>query len=111
MATIIKRNLNKPDEIQTPEKFKVEIVKIDGITFQRVTAEPGWKWSKHMKPIVGGDSCQRHHLVYMLSGKIHAKMNDGKEEEFGPGETGVIPPGHDGWNAGDKPAIWLEILH
>jgi hypothetical protein len=111
MTTIIKKSLNQPEKTQTPEKLKAEIVKIDGIEIQRVTVEPGWRWSKHLKPVVGGDSCQRHHLVYMLSGKLHAKMIDGKEAEFGPGEVGVIPPGHDGWNAGDKPAVWIEILH
>lgn len=111
MATIVKKSLNRPEETQTPEKLKVEIVTIDGIKIQRITAQPGWQWSKHLKPVVGGESCQKHHLIYVLSGKMHAKMNDGNEEEFGPGEVGVIPPGHDGWNAGDEPVVWLEIPH
>lgn len=111
MATIVKKSLNQPEETQTPEKQKVETVTIEGIKIQRITAEPGWRWSKHSKPIVGGKSCQKHHLVYVLSGKMRAKMNDGKEEEFGPGEVGVIPPGHDGWNAGNEPVVWLEIPH
>ena len=64
-----------------------------------------------LKPVVGGESCPKHHLVYVLSGKLHVRMDDGKEEEFGPGEVGVIPPGHDGWNAGDEPVVWLEIPH
>jgi quercetin dioxygenase-like cupin family protein len=111
MATVVKKSLSRPEETQTPEKLKVEIVTIDGIKIQRITAEPGWQWSKHLKPVVGGESCQNHHLVYVLSGKMRAKMNDGKEEEFGPGDVGVIPPGHDGWNTGDEPVIWLEIPH
>ena len=111
MATIVKKSLNQPEETKTPEKLKVEIVTIDGIKIQRITAEPGWQWSKHLKPVDGGESCQKHHLLYVLSGKLHTKMNDGKEEEFGPGEVGVIPPGHDGWNAGDEPVVWLEIPH
>jgi hypothetical protein len=36
-------------------------------------------------------------------------MNDGKELEYGPGDVGVIPPGHDGWNAGNEPLVWLEF--
>jgi quercetin dioxygenase-like cupin family protein len=111
MATIVKKSLNQPEETQTPEKLKVEIVTIDGFKIQRFTAEPGWQWSKHIRPIVGGESCQIHHLIYVLSGKMRARMNDGKEEEFGPGEVGVIPPGHDGWNAGDESVVWLEIPH
>jgi quercetin dioxygenase-like cupin family protein len=111
MATIVKKSLNQPEETQTPEKMKAEIVTIDGLKIQRITAEPGWQWSKHVKPIVGGESCQKHHLIYVLSGKMRARMNNGKEEEFGPGDVGVIPPGHDGWNSGDKPVVWLEIPH
>ena len=111
MATIVKKSLRQPEETQTFKKMKVEIVTIDGIKIQRVTAEPGWQWSKHLKPVVGGESCQKHHLVYVLSGKMSARMNDGKEEEFGPGEVGVIPPRYVGWNTGDEPVVWLEIPH
>jgi hypothetical protein len=111
MATIVKKSLNKAEEIQTLEKFKVESVTIEGKKFRRITAEPGWQWSKHLKPVVGGDSCQKYHLFYMLSGKMHAKMNDGKEEEFSSGEVGLITPGHDGWIVGNEPAVWLEITN
>lgn len=111
MSTVIKKSLNDPDETQTPEKLKDEIVTIDGHKFQRLTLAPGWRWSKHLRPVVGGESCQVDHLLYVLSGKLRVKMNDGKEEEFGSGDIGVIPPGHDGWNAGDEPLVWLEIPH
>lgn len=111
MATIVKKSLSQPEETKTPEKVKIEIVTIDGLKVQRVTAEPGWQWSKHIKPLVGGESCQQHHLIYMLSGKLASRMNGGKEEAFTEGEVGIIPPGHDGWTAGNEPAIWLEIPH
>ena len=111
MANLSKKSLNQPDETQTPEKLKVEIVTIDGLKVQRITAEPGWKWSEHLKPVVKTESCEKHHLVYVISGKLAARMNDGKEEEFGPGEVGVVPPRHDGWNGGNEPVVWLEIPH
>lgn len=111
MADIEKKSLNQPEETQTPEKLKVEIVTLDGIKIQRITAEPGWQWSKHLKSVAGGESCQKHHLVYIISGKMQAKMNDGKEEEFGSGDVGNITPGHDGWNSGDEPVVWLELPH
>lgn len=111
MATIVKKSLSRPDETLTPEKMKVEIVTIDGGKLQRVTAEPGWQWSKHMKPLAGTESCQMSHVIYMLSGKLRVRMDDGQEVEFGPGDAGVIPPGHDGWNAGQEPVVWLEIPH
>ncbi len=111
MISIEKKNFNKPDETQTPEKQKVESVMLNGTKIQRVTAEPGWQWSKHNKPVVGGDSCRQHHLLYVLSGKLHVKADDGKEEEFNAGDVGDIQPGHDGWNAGNERLVWLEIPH
>jgi hypothetical protein len=36
-------------------------------------------------------------------------MADGTEEEFGPGDVGVIPPGHDAWVVGDEPAVVIDI--
>jgi len=112
MADIVKKSFSSPDEVQNPgEKLKVEIVTVDGLKFQKVTAEPGWKWSSHLKTVAGTESCEKHHILYVISGKLAARMNDGKEEAFGPGEVGVVPPGHDGWNAGNEPVVWLEIPH
>lgn len=112
MADIAKKNFSTPDEIQNPgEKLKVEVVTVDGLKFQKVTAAPGWQWSKHLKSVAGTESCEKHHLVYVISGKLHARMNDGSDVELNSGEIGVIPPGHDGWNAGNEPVAWLEIPH
>jgi uncharacterized protein YcnI len=112
MPRIEKKSFNSPDETANPgEKQKVEVVIAGGIKIQKVTAEPGWKWSKHLKPVVKTESCEKHHLLYVISGKLASRMNDGKVVEFGPGEIGVIPPGHDGWTVGDEPAVWLEIPH
>jgi hypothetical protein len=30
----------------------------------------------------------------MISGRMRVKMDDGSEEEFGPGDLSHIPPGH-----------------
>jgi hypothetical protein len=32
--------------------------------------EPGWRWSEHVKPIAGTDSCQATHLAYVISGRV-----------------------------------------
>jgi quercetin dioxygenase-like cupin family protein len=112
MAVIERKNFDSPDDVMKyGEKMKVEVITIGGFTFQRVTAEPGWQWSKHLKPVVKTESCQKHHLLYMISGRLLVRMDNGKEKEYGPGDVGVIPPGHDGWTVGNKPAVWLEIPH
>lgn len=110
MDDIVKKNFDSPEQTMNPgEKIKVEVVTFGDKSVQRITTEPGWKWSEHAKPFFKTDSCQMHHTLYMLSGRVAARMNDGKELEFGPGDIGVIPPGHDGWTVGDEPAIWIEI--
>ena len=36
-------------------------------------------------------------------------MDDGTEEEFGPGDAYVIPPGHDGLVVGDEPVVSVDM--
>ena len=51
------------------DKGKVEIVNIGGGVVGLATFEPGWKWSEHVKPIAGTDSCQASHVGYVISGR------------------------------------------
>jgi hypothetical protein len=36
-------------------------------------------------------------------------MDDGSEDEFGPGEVSMLPPGHDAWAVGDEPVVVIDI--
>lgn len=109
MAKMQKKNLDKPDEIRDLGKFKVDFAKFEGITFGRSTPQPGWKWSVDMKPIVKTESCRVPHTFYQISGITHVRMDDGTEMEFGPGDVGVVPPGHDAWVIGNVPAIAIDF--
>jgi quercetin dioxygenase-like cupin family protein len=44
------------------------------------------------KPIVNTNSCQMTHTGYAISGRIRVRMDDGTEQEFGPGEVMYVPP-------------------
>ena len=101
--------MSTPDETRSIPKGSFDFVHLDSLTIARGVAEPGWSWSEHVKPIVGGTSCQVHHVGYLLSGRLHVRLDDGTEAEIGPGDAYVIPPGHDGWVVGDEPAITLEF--
>jgi quercetin dioxygenase-like cupin family protein len=68
----------------------------------RFMLEPGWT-------IVGTDSCQVLHTGYQVSGRLHVRLEDGTEEEVGPGEAYVIPPGHDAWVVGDEPVVTVDM--
>ena len=109
MTTIQKKSLNTPDETRDLGSFKVDFAKFEGVTFGRSTLQPGWKWSTNMKPVVKTESCQVPHTFYQISGITHVKMDDGTEMEFGPGDAGIVPPGHDAWVVGDEPAIAIDF--
>lgn len=112
MNTLTKKSFTQPDESKTPDQLITnETITVDGHKVIKITTQPGWVWTKHMKPIVETDLCQMDHLLFMISGRVAAKMDDGAELVFGPGEVGHIPPGHDGWTVGDEPAVWLELPH
>ena len=40
-----------------------------------------------MKPIAKTQSCEASHTQYVVSGRVRVKMNDGNEEEYGPGDV------------------------
>lgn len=111
MAAIEKKSYDQPDETKQFGRMKVEQVIIGSHKFTRNTAAPGWRWSVDVKPVAKTDSCQVNHLFYLISGKLMVRANDGSEMEFNPGDMGYILPGHEGWTAGDEPAVWIEIPH
>jgi quercetin dioxygenase-like cupin family protein len=79
------------------------------ITVGRGVLEPGWRWSEHVQPLAGTDSCEASHTGYVLSGRMRVAMADGVEGEAGPGFAFVIPPGHDAWVVGDEPCVFLDF--
>jgi hypothetical protein len=109
MAQMIKKTLVQPDEVRTFDKGKVELVTLGGITFGRATFEPGWRWSDSVKPLAGTVSCEAPHLQYHVSGRLRVRMDDGSEDEFGPGDVSLLPPGHDAWVVGPEPVVVLDV--
>lgn len=109
IETIEKKSFYFPDETRSFEHGKLELATVGGITFGRATLQPGWKWSNDVKPIAKTQSCQMDHTQYHISGKLKVLLDDGTELEFGPGDIGCIPPGHDAWVVGNEPVIILDI--
>jgi hypothetical protein len=99
-----KRNFALSDD-----KGKVDLIKLGGITFGRGTFQPGWRWSESVKPLVKTKSCEAPHLQYIVTGRMHVVMDDGSEEEFGPGDLALIPPGHNAWIVGNEPVVAIDI--
>jgi quercetin dioxygenase-like cupin family protein len=82
---------------KTREKEKMELVNLGGFSIARVTLEPGWSWEKYVKPQEKTDSCQVSHTSLILSGRLRTIMDDGTVIDRGPGDVGIVPPGHNTW--------------
>ena len=102
-----RKHFDRPDEIRRVEKAHIELVELGELTIGRAIFEPGWRWSEHVKPIVGTESCQVHHLGYVVSGHLHIEMTDGASMDVMGGDAFEIPPGHDAWVIGDEP--WISV--
>lgn len=110
MAELEVKNLDRPDETRPfVDRGRAEIVTLGGGTVGRGTFEPGWRWSEHVRPLAGTDSCQSPHLLYVLSGRMHLRMDDGTEGEAGPNEVVRAEPGHDAWVVGDEPCVVVDF--
>lgn len=109
MAGLEHRDFAAPDETRTPDKTTIEMVKLAGGQIGRYTFQPGWRWSECIKPAAGTDSCQVEHIGYAVSGSLHVKHDDGTEGDVQAGHVYRIAPGHDAWNAGSEPAVFVEF--
>ncbi|MFE9040364.1 cupin domain-containing protein [Streptomyces sp. NPDC012421] len=111
MAGITRRSFDSADETRPFEegKGRLDLLTMEDGAVGRAVFEPGWQWSKHVKPIAGTDSCQAAHIGYVVSGRMHVVMDGGGEEaDFGPGDFMRVTPGHDAWVVGDEPCVALD---
>src|SRR4051812_35831172 len=103
------KNLDSPDESRSFENGRLDVVNIGNVTVGRAVFEPGWQWSKHVKPIAQTERCEVAHMGYVISGRMGIRMDNAEEREFGPDDAFVIAPGHDGWTVGDEPCVVLDF--
>lgn len=108
MAGAEQKSFKNADEVREFPKGRGEIINVGGETIGRYTAEPGWRWTDHIKPAVGTELCEAPHFQYHISGRLGVRMADGTELEIGPGEVSVLPPGHDAWVVGDEPVVVVD---
>src|SRR5438132_9794687 len=110
MPSLEIKSTGSPDETRPfADKGQAAVVNVGDHPVLYGTFEPGWRWSEHVKPIAGTDSCQTTHLGYVLSGRMHIKMDDGTEGDIGPGDVFSIPPGHDAWTVGDAACVAVDF--
>ncbi|MFJ6756756.1 cupin domain-containing protein [Streptomyces sp. NPDC091273] len=110
MAGLVSKSFDKADETRPFEdgKGRLDLVETDGGLVGRAVFEPGWKWSEHVKPLAGTDSCLADHTGYVVKGRMQIVMDDGAEIEVAAGDYVRIPPGHDAWVVGDEQCMVLD---
>jgi len=110
MAGLIRKSLDAPEEVRkfAADSGHLDLVNLDAGPVGRATFQPGWRWSQHVKPIAGTESCQAAHTGYFVSGRMKVVMDDGEEMEYGPGDFAVMAPGHDAWIVGDEPCVVID---
>jgi class 3 adenylate cyclase len=109
MARLQRKLLSSPDEVRSFTNGRVEIFGLDDVDVGRSVFEPGWRWSKDVKPIAGTPLCLYHHVGYVLSGLLHVEMEDGLSLEIPSDCVFEIPPGHDAWVVGDEPWVTVDF--
>ncbi len=110
MAALEGKGFSSPDEVREfVSNGRVELVKLESGPVGKGTFEPGWRWSEHVKPLAGTDSCQVQHIGYVISGRMKVVGDDGAEVEVGPGDVFHMPPGHDAWTVGDEACVLVDF--
>ena len=104
-----RKSLESPDQLRTFPFGTGSFVDLGTIVIGRAVLEPGWRWSSHVKPLVGTPSCRIHHLHLVLAGRFAVEMDDGERHEFAPMDVMDIPPGHDAWVVGDERVELVDI--
>jgi hypothetical protein len=89
-------------------------VKIDSMAaangqVKRVVYPPGFRWSTHMKPLIGTELCMHGHVGFLTAGRVHGQYADGCVFEFAAPQVVVVEPGHDAWVVGREPAVLIQF--
>ncbi len=109
-SRVVLKHFDAPDEVRKFPRGRFEVVAIGGVTVGRATYEPGWKWSKHVRPTAGTETCEIEHVGLVISGRAKVVMNDGTELILEPGDLFSISPGHDSWVVGEEKYVSLHFL-
>jgi hypothetical protein len=102
------RRFDTADETRTFPYGTLDLVMIGGSEIGRLTLQPGWRWSEHVKPIAGTELCEAPHFQFHEAGVLGVRMADGSELVAHPGDVTALPHGHDAWVIGDEPVVLID---
>src|SRR5438094_393707 len=81
------KSFTTPDETRSFDYGALDLLQIGGAEIGRLTLQPGWRWSDHVKPLAGTELCEAPHFQYHVAGTLHVVMADGAEFDARPGDA------------------------
>ena len=108
MDKVEHKGFAEPDETRAFSNGRMEVLHVGGGDIGRLVLEPGWRWSRDVKPIAGTDLCEAPHFQYHVSGTLRLRLKDGTEFDAAPGDVTALPAGHDAWVVGNEPVVVVD---
>src|SRR5918995_6447440 len=75
---------------------RVDVARAGNGRVKRMIYPPGFRWSTHMKSLVGTDLCMHAHVGFLARGRVQIRYGDGCVKDFVAPQVVAIDPGHDG---------------
>jgi hypothetical protein len=88
---------------------RIDIVRAGTVRVGRVVYPPGFRWSTHMKPLVGTELCEHAHVGFLAQGHVQGAYADGCRFDFTAPRVVAIDSGHDAWVVGAEPAVLIQF--
>lgn len=108
MTDDFRKSLDDPDEVMDFPGMESSIVDLGDAAVGLTVYQPNWRWTKDVRPLVGGEWCPARHVGVVLSGRLGVELEAGLSLELGPNDVFDIPPGHDTFTVGDAPCVTVE---
>ena len=83
-------------------------MRIGGSEIGRLTLQPGWRWSEHVKPIAGTELCEAPHFQYHVAGTLRGRWPTAPSSTRARATSPRCRTGHDAWVVGDEPVVVVD---
>jgi hypothetical protein len=87
----------------------VDTMRAGRARIKRLVYPPGFRWSTHVKPVVGTTLCMHAHVGLLARGHVRGEYADGCTFEFVAPQAVVVEPGHDAWVVGSGEAVLIQF--
>jgi hypothetical protein len=87
----------------------VDVLRAANGRVKRLVYPPGFRWSTHMKSLVGTPLCMHAHLGFLARGHVRGQYGDGCSFEHTAPSVLVVEPGHDAWVVGTEAAVLIQF--